>query len=111
MYILPRGSTALYIRNQGKVQHPAYRKRSGWKTRHLWPEAAVFGQRIALRFYPLDPPRPPLRRLEGFDVVAGVALDLAIAQLDGEQHGKYLAFAIVVDSLGDPQTLPDRRPS
>ena len=59
------------------------------------------------RFHPFDQLRPPLRRLERLGVVAGVAPDLAIAQLEDGHDGEDTSPTAVIDALDDSQAFSD----
>jgi len=55
--------------------------------------------------------RPPLWCAERFGVIAGIAPYPAATQLEDDKHGEQLSFAVIVDSLDDPQAISDEYPS
>src|SRR5215208_32673 len=65
----------------------------------------------ALGFHPLDPLCSPLRCLEWLGIVAPVPPHLPVSQLDEKHYVEYLPAAVVVDSLNDPQSIPDQHPA
>jgi hypothetical protein len=69
-----------------------------------------FGRAWLLRFHLLDPPRPPLGRLERLRVVAGVPSHLAVVQLHDGHDVEDLPPAVVLDALRDPQTILEDNP-
>jgi hypothetical protein len=65
----------------------------------------------SLRFHPLDPLRPPLRRLERLSEVPTVSPHLPVAQLTDYHHDEYPSVAVVYYRLYNPQSLLDQHPA
>jgi hypothetical protein len=64
-----------------------------------------------LGFQPLYPSCSPLRCFERLGVVAGISPHLPVPKLDDGHDHKYLPAAVIVDSLGDPQPIPNQHPT
>src|ERR687889_686384 len=100
MYILPRTPTFLYIRT-AKERPPNHRpSRRCASHKHVGavreppPRTGPTS-----RFHPFDQTGPPLRGVEGLGVVAGVAPDPPVLELEDGHYGKDPPFAVVVDAL------------
>src|SRR5215212_7411430 len=59
-----------------------------------------------LGLHPLDPPHPPLGRLERLGEIPPIVPHPAVLKLEDQHHVGHPPAAVIRDPLGDPKPLP-----